>query len=169
MGTKLIRLDAGVVRWVCGRRRHPMDRAMVAATRLGDGPLWVLLTLAMPFISSKGWRALGVLAVAFAVEQAIYHLVKRATTRLRPFAAIPGVTGLVVPPDEFSFPSGHTAAAFVMVTASTVLLPLLVLPLSAAALLIGVSRVYLGVHFPSDVLAGAVVGVLSGMAGLMTL
>jgi undecaprenyl-diphosphatase len=68
----------------------------------------------------------------------------------------------VHPADEFSFPSGHTAAAFVMVSILGSFYPVLLLPLVILASFIGISRVYLGVHYPSDVLAGAILGIVCG-------
>jgi undecaprenyl-diphosphatase len=67
-----------------------------------------------------------------------------------------------VPPDRFSFPSGHTAAAFAVAVAMTGTMPLLVPPLLVLAIIVGYGRMYLGVHYPLDVGAGAAVGLLTG-------
>ena len=99
------------------------------------------------------------------MELLVYKIVKASFSRPRPFVLIPDITMLIAPPDEFSFPSGHTAAAFVMVTVigmHFVAGGVLLLPV---AMTIGVSRVYPGVHYPSDVLAGTTLGIASGIAG----
>jgi undecaprenyl-diphosphatase len=76
-------------------------------------------------------------------------------------------TGGSLPSDQFSFPSGHTAAAFAMATLVSFHFPILTLPVIIWALLVGFSRIYLGVHYPTDILAGIVIGVTSGFGGVM--
>lgn len=139
---------------------------MRRATRMGDGHLWVVLGMLFWFLHADGVRMLQVLLLAYALERTLYTLGKAAFSRPRPFAVLPDVDFLVPPPDEFSFPSGHTAAAFVMVTVAGTMMPVVLLVLLPLGLLIGTSRVYLGVHYPSDVLAGAVLGAGSGWAAL---
>ncbi|MBN1999234.1 phosphatase PAP2 family protein, partial [candidate division KSB1 bacterium] len=70
------------------------------------------------------------------------------------------------PPDKFSFPSGHTAGAFVMATMISVFYPAWTIPGYTMASVIGVSRVYNGVHFPTDVMAGVLLGRVCAMLGL---
>jgi undecaprenyl-diphosphatase len=80
---------------------------------------------------------------------------------------VSGVHQRVSPSDQFSFPSGHTAAAFVIATLISHFFPALLVPVYFWAFLMGVSRIYLGVHYPTDILAGLVIGIISAFAGIM--
>ncbi len=105
--------------------------------------------------------------VAFAIELPAFKVLKTAIRRDRPCDHLNKVVSRVTPGDQFSFPSGHTAAAFVMATLISLYLPGATIPIHMWALLVGFSRVYLGVHYPSDVLAGMVLGVVSAYAGVV--
>lgn len=153
--------DAASVVWLCDRRRDSLSRFMRGATKIGDGYAWISLGILLGITQSSGPRFILLLAAAFFIELTLYSVIKRFVSRHRPFVALPAVTMLILPPDEFSFPSGHTAAAFVMVTAVAAWFPTLLVVMLPLALLIGISRVYLGVHYPSDVLAGAALGISS--------
>jgi undecaprenyl-diphosphatase len=160
------RFDEAAVLRLSVRRTVGLTTLMRAATRAGDGELWAVLGLGLGALTEHGGVLLQRLALAFAIELVAYTVLKHAFSRPRPFVSLPGLERLVVPPDEFSFPSGHTAGAFVMLTvAGTALVPL-AFPLAALAGLVGLSRVYLGVHYPTDVVAGAVLGLLSGLTSL---
>ena len=91
------------------------------------------------------------------------QLVKRTVTRPRPSSAIECTT-LVVEPDRFSFPSGHSAAAMAVAFGYAMAFPSLAIPLVMGAFLVGASRVFLGVHYPGDVLVGQLLAVLAGVA-----
>ena len=103
---------------------------------------------------------------AFGLELVLYYIIKKNVRRPRPFKQLSGIHYLIVPPDEFSFPSGHTAAAFLMATLISMAFPLVCVPALLWAGLVGFSRVYLGVHYPTDVLAGMALGLFSAQAGL---
>jgi len=123
------------------------------------GLTWVLAKPeTLPFVGAG--------LLAFIMELSLYYLIKKNIRRPRPFNRISGIQCLIVPPDEFSFPSGHTGAAFLMAFLIASAFPLLAVPVFSWALLVGFSRVYLGVHYPTDVLAGMVLGLVSAQCGL---
>ncbi len=103
---------------------------------------------------------------AFAIELPVYKLIKNSIKRDRPAAALAQISYRVMPSDQFSFPSGHTAAAFVMAGLISRYAPFLTTPIHAWALLVGMSRICLGVHYPSDILAGMVIGISCAMIGM---
>lgn len=165
----ILRFDLDTVLWVVLRRRRGVDTVMRFITHLGDGPLWGLLGGALVLFGGGGVPLLAQFGLAYGIEISVYRFTKRKVTRPRPFLVHPLVTGLVIPPDEFSFPSGHTAAACVMAVVAGAYLPAILPLLLALAMLIGLSRIYLGVHFPTDVLAGAGLGTTSGLLALALL
>jgi undecaprenyl-diphosphatase len=75
----------------------------------------------------------------------------------------------IIPSDQFSFPSGHTSAAFVMATLIGYFFPLLILPAFAWAFLVGLSRIFLGVHYPTDILAGMAIGLFTALISITTI
>jgi undecaprenyl-diphosphatase len=106
------------------------------------------------------------LAVALVINVSLYKILKTLFGRPRPFRRILVVERGARVPDEFSFPSGHMAASCVVAFVLGSAFSLLLFPLIPLSLVIGISRVYLGMHYPSDVLAGSALGILSGMLAL---
>jgi len=133
---------------------------MIGSTWLGDGWLWWMLAAALYW---RGSRSLAALGLAALFSTALYSAVKRIAARRRPFEVEPHVWSRVKAPDKYSFPSGHTMAAFAVIAAVIPFHPLLAAPLLFAAGSIGASRVVLGMHYLSDVVAGGVVGALIGV------
>jgi undecaprenyl-diphosphatase len=118
------------------------------------------------FDPQKAWTFFLAGLFAFGIELPLYKLLKNGIKRNRPCEVLLGVHGRISPSDQFSFPSGHTAAAFVIATLLSYFYPLLAMPLFSWALSVGFSRIYLGVHYPSDILAGLVLGLLSALSAL---
>lgn len=133
-------------------------------SRSADGYLYPLLLLLAYYCSpAQGERLLWLTATTFALERPLYWLLKNSWRRYRPAERLVGVAAVVQPADRFSLPSGHTAGAFVMATLLAQCWPLLAVPLYLWAALVGWSRVALRVHFPADVLVGALIGCLMAL------
>ena len=143
-------------------RLQPVFRAV---SWLGNGIFWYSLMLAMLLgRRSEAVRPVLHMALVGAACTLIYKLLKRRTLRPRPYEALGGVAAGAGVLDAFSFPSGHTLHAVAFTLVATVYYPMLALPLALFTLLTAASRVALGLHYPSDVLAGAAIG--ATVAGL---
>ncbi len=139
-------------------------RYFAAVSRLGDGVFWYVLMGALIGTGGErgGWAAVHMAAIGL-VSLLLYKALKRWTRRPRPCASDLRIRAWVAPLDEFSFPSGHTlhAVAFTIVALAYVpALAWLLIPFSAS---VAASRVVLGLHYPSDVLAATAIG--SALAG----
>ncbi|KRG82101.1 phosphoesterase [Stenotrophomonas daejeonensis] len=148
-------------------RRRGIRTLFAVLSRLGDGVFWYLLMGALVLADGMdGLRASAHMAATGVVALTLYKVLKRWTRRPRPFAADLRIRAWVAPLDEYSFPSGHTlhAVSFTVVALAYYpwLAPLL-LPFSAG---VALSRVVLGLHYPSDVLAATGIALLLGTASL---
>jgi undecaprenyl-diphosphatase len=142
---------------------------MLTATRMGDGWLWYSLgVLLLAFGGSRGYAAFGASGAAAILGILIFKALKRLSHRPRPCQFQPHCWAKVLPPDQFSFPSGHTMTAFSIALVVSYFYPGLEGPLYFLAGSIGLSRIVLGMHFLSDVLAGAVLGSALGIAAIVT-
>ena len=139
----------------------------------GMGAIWLLLLGVIAAFGKKTGRWISLAGLlALAIGFAGSHLIKDLTLRPRPFLVLPDVRLLVVAPHSYAFPSGHTTSSFaaatsVMLAARKVLgrVPLWSLGMLVLAAAISYSRVYVGVHWPTDVAAGVVLGLASGWLG----
>lgn len=143
-----------------------LDTAMPFITSFGNnGIFWIIVAVAL--LSYKKTRKIGIImAAGLLIEGVLCNLLlKPIVARTRPYDINTAVELLISKPKDFSFPSGHTGISFAATTALFFSKTKLWLPAFLLAILIGFSRLYLYVHFPSDVIVGAVLGVLSGYIG----
>lgn len=153
-------LEAGACR-LCNRAaRMPGVRSGFAGvSRLGDGPAWYLLMLALAMLQGPAGRLAALqMAVSGLAGVTVYKLLKSRLVRERPFVAHAGIHCGTAPLDRYSFPSGHTLHAVLFATLAVAWFPGLAVVLVPFAVLVAASRVILGLHYPSDVLAGAAIG-----------
>jgi len=171
LGVWFARVDAAEYR-ICRSLNHaaafPLPRLIFRiASRLGDGILWYLLILALPvFYGREALRPAVVMALTGALGVIVYKLLKRVCVRERPFITHAAIDPAMPPLDRYSFPSGHTLHAVCFTLQAIVHYPQLGTVLIPLALMIAGSRVVLGLHYPTDVLAGAVLGAALGALGL---
>ena len=169
-GSLLARFDNAEYR-LCRRLNRGVAHAWVrvffkTASRLGDGIIWYALMLALPFMyGSQGMKVALIMLAASAVNLATYKLLKRTFVRERPFIRHAGISLAGAPLDRYSFPSGHTLHAVAFAWQACAAFPELSFALVPLALAIAVSRVVLGLHYPTDVLVGALLGVTTGAIG----
>jgi len=132
---------------------------MLCATRGGDGWFWYALGLMiLLFGGPSRFLAVGAATLASGVGIVIFLRLKKATGRRRPCAFEPHCWATLLPPDQFSFPSGHTITACAVAVSLGEFYPGLMVGLLFCALCVAASRILLGMHFLSDVLAGAFIG-----------
>lgn len=136
---------------------------MLCATRGGDGWLWYAMAVILAlFGGDQRWAALGAMTIAGALSITLFLQLKQLTGRKRPCAIEPHCWATLLPPDQFSFPSGHSMTAFAVVTPISMFYPDMMMGLVFCALSIALSRILLGMHFLSDVVAGSLLGGVLG-------
>jgi undecaprenyl-diphosphatase len=136
----------------------------LAATRAGDGWLWYFFGLLIAIWGGPlRLFALAAAGAAALVGAGIFVSVKHISGRKRPCEIEPHCWAQLLPPDQFSFPSGHTITAFSVGMAFASFYPALLPVMLFCAVSVGASRVLLGMHFLSDVLAGAAIGTVLGL------
>jgi undecaprenyl-diphosphatase len=157
------------IRFNCAVRVAPVCRVFRGISRLGDGVFWYSLMLALLAMDgNRAFAPVSRMAVAGLVCTLLYKWLKSKTSRPRPFAVESAVRAGADPLDLFSFPSGHTLHAVAFSVVAIAFYPMLAWLLVPFTLLVAISRVVLGLHYPSDVLAGAALGALiaGGVLGL---
>ena len=140
-------------------RYRVIAKFFAAVSRLGDGVIWYSLMALMPLLhGAYGLRASLVMAGAGLVGLTIYKIMKSRLVRERPCVSHPDILLGTAPLDRYSFPSGHTLHAVMFSIIAIAYFPALAAILIPFTLLIALSRVILGLHYPTDVIVGAAIG-----------
>ena len=159
----LLNLDGGFLLFLQDSVRNPiLNSIMIFITSLGDGGIiWIAATIAL--LIPKKTRKVGIMSAVARLGSLLINnnLIKNIVQRPRPYVTFTDLQIIIPQPSEFSFPSGHTSSSFASAAVFYRHLPKKFgVPAVILAALIGFSRLYVGVHYPTDVLAGAVMGIL---------
>lgn len=157
----MVAMEADILLWIQNNIRNdvltPIFRFI---TTLGNaGVIWIVLSVGL--LIPKKTRRVGALALVSLVFSALIDnvILKNVVARTRPHDVIEGLTSLVGAQKDYSFPSGHTGSAFAAAVVMFLGLPKKCgIPILVFACLMGLSRLYVGVHYPSDVLGGVLIG-----------
>jgi undecaprenyl-diphosphatase len=141
-----------------GCRYPAIRRLFTTVSRLGDGPFWYLLMLTFAVSGEQGATVAAQMAITGLAGLAIYRPLKHRLVRERPYISHAAIQLGTAPLDRYSFPSGHTLHAVAFTLVATAHVPQLWPILGAFTLLVAASRVVLGLHYPSDVVVGALIG-----------
>ena len=158
----LLNIDGGVLLFIQENIRNTiLDSIMVFITTLGDkGYIWIAATILL--LIPKKTRKVGMMSAIALLGSLIINneIIKNLVKRPRPFVTFTDLQIIIPTPSQYSFPSGHTSSSFAAAAVFYRHLPKkLGIPSVVLAGLIGFSRLYVGVHYPTDVLAGVVMGI----------
>lgn len=162
----LLDMDRNILLWIQDMLRSAiLTPIFIFITHLGDaGVLWILISLGL--LIPKRTRKAGVLSLVALLGSLLINnmILKNLIARTRPYEVIPGLQLLIEKQHDFSFPSGHAGSSFAAAVVFYRKLPgKFGIPALVLASLIAVSRLYVGVHYPSDVLCGMLIGIAIGL------
>jgi len=143
---------------------------MILATRAGNGGLWYLLGILVLFFGGPSrFLAVAAAGLSCGLGTVLFLALKKLTGRQRPCAVFSHCWATLLPPDQFSFPSGHSITAFAFAVSIGLFEPSLMYGLVFCAVSVAISRIILGLHFLSDVIVGSLIGAGLGYAGYLLL
>lgn len=146
-------------------RNHVLDYLFARITHLGGATFTISMSSIMIFISHGSLRVASIQSlIALIASHLPVAFLKKKYRRLRPYIVRPQTQLCIYPLKDHSFPSGHTTAIFAITVPFMMFAPLLTLLLAPLSLTVGYSRIYNGLHFPLDCVAGAFLGVLTSLS-----
>lgn len=144
-----------------------LDLFFNAFTHIGGATFMIVTALAIALFTGGDWKTAGIQScAALAVSHLPVAVIKKKYPRLRPYLVIPDTRACKNPLTDHSFPSGHTTAVFSVLVPLMFISPWAMALLLPVAVLVGISRIYLGLHYPSDVLAGCLIGSLTAVSAV---
>jgi len=141
-----------------------LDKFMLKFTNFGGGIFTTFFTLALILFGKGKVRFIGIqIAITLLISQGITYSLKALLSRERPYNMLKNLNTFGITLKDYSFPSGHSSASFSIAAAIAFNIPKLSILVFAIALTVGISRIYLGVHYPTDVAAGIILGIGSAL------
>ena len=165
MLTLINNLDIEILYFIRDNLTNPlMDKIMVFITNLGDkGFIWIMIGIIL--LAQKKYRKVGIILLSALLLNLILGevIIKNIVQRPRAFNSYPNINIIINPPDSYSFPSGHTASSFTAAFVIGYYLRNWKYEAYALAVLIAFSRLYLFVHYPTDIIFGILLGTISAL------
>jgi len=160
-----IERERSFARWMHSASARPWVVLWLnVVSRLGDGWMWYAVILALPWLDHVDGTTCAIRMFAVgAVNLLIYLIVKRTIARPRPYRTCPGIRACARSLDEFSFPSGHTLHSVAFSVILTAYYPTFALFVWPFTVLVAISRIVLGLHYPSDVVVGGLIGAVTAL------
>lgn len=159
--------ELAVFRFINSRQRVWLDWWLNRITHLGGATATLLFTLGAAIFAAHPWNEVAMQSfVALALSHLPVAVIKRKYPRLRPYLVLPHTNICGKPLTDHSFPSGHTTAIFSVTVPFMAAAPLLAFLLIPLAGIVALSRMYLGLHYPSDCAAGAFLGIMAAMMSI---
>ncbi len=162
-------MESNILLWIQENLRGDwLSPIIIGITYLGNaGIFWIALSVLL--LCLPNYRKLGLTSGVSLIFDllSVNIFIKKAVARVRPYEVIEGLTKIIGAQSDYSFPSGHTAASFAVATVLLMRAPKkLSIPMFILACLISLSRLYVGVHYPTDILGGVIIGAICGIAAV---